>query len=89
MSIISLHLKELTTFNQTIQINSAESPRRRTDGTDLVVSDPDAGVRRRGRCKTKPAAGGDDGLLQLRDVPADALRAQNMRYYTLIRVITR
>lgn len=42
-------------------------------GTDLVVSDPDSGVRRGGRCDAKAAADRDDGLLQLTDIPADAL----------------
>lgn len=44
-----------------------------SDGTDLVVPDPDSGVRRRRRLDTKPAADGDDGLLQLTDVPANTL----------------
>lgn len=47
-----------------------------TDGTDLLVSDPNSGVRRRGRLEPEPAADGDDGLLQLADVPANALRDQ-------------
>lgn len=49
---------------------------RRTDGTDLVVSDPNSGMRRRRGVDAEPAADGDDGLLQLADVPSDTLRDQ-------------
>lgn len=55
----------------------------RTDGADLVVSNPNAGVRRRGRVDPEPAAGGDDGLLQLAHVPSDALREQITYQHTL------
>ena len=57
--------------------------RCRTDGADLVVSDPDAGVRRRGRLDAEAAADGDDGLLQLADVPTDALRGRTQTHGTL------
>lgn len=44
-----------------------------TDGADLVVSDPNAGVRRRRRFNRELAADGDDRLLQFSDVPANTL----------------
>lgn len=44
-----------------------------SDGADLVVSDPNSSVRRSRCVDTKPAADGDDGLLQLADVPPNTL----------------
>lgn len=44
-----------------------------SNGTDLVVSDPNSSVRRRRCFKTKTAADRDHGSLQLADVPANAL----------------
>lgn len=49
----------------------------RTDGTDLVVSDPNSSMRRRRRFHAEPAAEADDGLLQLTHIPTDALREQD------------
>lgn len=43
------------------------------DGADLIVSDPNAGVRRRRRFDAEPAADGDDRLLQLANVPTNTL----------------
>ncbi len=48
----------------------------RTDGTDLVVSDPNSSVRGSRCFDTKPAADRDNGLLQLTDVPTNTLTNQ-------------
>lgn len=61
-------------------ISAAKRVGRPTDGADLVVSDPNSGVRRRGCFDTEPAAEGDDGLLQLTDIPTNTLPEQNQRY---------
>lgn len=56
--------------------DSGSERRSRTDGADLIVSDPNSRVRGRRSSDGEPAAECDDGLLQLIDVPPHALREQ-------------